>query len=790
MCCPGCIAVAELIESQGLDRFYDYRSAPAMKPGDDAVRPGRWAVYDRPELVERLCHRVSDDVSELQCNVAGVNCAACSWLIDRSLRSLEGVREVSVNPVTGETVIRFDPQRQQPSEILTRMAELGFDPQPRLPGGRFGSAASATRAELKRLAVAGLGFAQIMSLSAALYLGAFKSMEASFRSFFIYASMLVATPVVLYAGAPMFKSAWASLARRQLGMDVPVSLAMLAALGVSLLNAFRGTGDVYFDSATMFVFFLTVGRFLESRARHRAGSLFSTLDELLPQSARRKVGDSIEEVGTIELSIGDRVIVAPGEAVPADGELLTEEALFDESLLCGESLGRRRSAGEKVVGGSLNTGTRPVEILVRQIGSDTYVARVGSLLQTAMADRPAFLEMADRWASWFVGAVLAVTLVVGVYWSAVATSELTFQVVLSMLIVTCPCALSLAAPTAYAVALGRLARRGLLLRSARALERLCAVGTWLFDKTGTLTEGRLKVTHVELYGKLSRDECLAVAAALEAGVEHPLARALSGQSGSARAAEVEVSPGFGVQGAVEGHHYRLGSARYVGVTGSGPTAGPVVYLARDGEVLARIELADELRRHAAEAVSALRACRGEVLLVSGDSTGSVSSAARRLGIETYWSEQAPEDKLDLLATRQSRGEVVAAVGDGVNDAPLLARADVSVAMVSGSQLARASADIVFTSDDLRELASLPQRALATRRIIRQNLGWAVVYNLIAVPFAAAGILAPWMAAIGMSLSSLIVVGNALRLAGRIDAPAAHVTAAHERVLLSNPEATA
>ena len=765
-CCPGCRAVAELISSQGLARFYDFRSAPALRATEREGADDPWAVCDRPQVERRLTRSVGAGRKELRYRVDGVNCAACAWLIDRGLSVCDGVEDVSVDPVSREVLVSFDPERVRVSQILDATERYGFIP--RLGTGTIDeSDKRAARDELKRLAVAGLGFAQVMTLSAALYLGAFSAMDASYAGFFVFASMLIATPVVLYSGAPIFRGALTDLARGRIGMDVPVGLAISIALGASLVNAFRGAGHVYFDSATMFVFFLTLGRFLETRARHRAGGLVSALAELRPLSALRRQGEALERVGTVELEAGDLIVVEPGEAVPADGELVSVSGTFDESLLSGESLGRRRERGEAVLGGSLNVGRAPLEIRVTQADNDGYIDRVGSLLHRAMADRPAFLRLADRWASMFVAAVLVATAVTGGYWLYVQP-ERALDVVLAMLVVTCPCALSLAAPTAFAVSLGRLARLGLLCRSARVLERLGQVSVWLFDKTGTLTDGRTGIVRVDTLGQLSETESLALAAALEAGIEHPIARALRSVADVPGAEAVEYVVGFGVTGRVAGRSYRLGSARHVGRDPAEDDAR-CVYLADEEHVLARIVLADQIRPHAREAITAL-ATDADVALVSGDSMFAVSEAARTFGIDRFAALQTPEDKLARLRDHQAAGDVVAAVGDGINDAPLLAQADVSIAMVAGSQLAQASADVVFTGNDLRTLVRLPELARATRVIVRQNLAWAALYNLSALPLAAAGILAPWMAALGMSFSSLVVVGNALRLNRKLSDP--------------------
>ena len=777
VCCSGCLAVARWIESSGLGRFYEFRSAPAQRAGRDP-EAGRsdaeWQVCDRPAVERRFVRVLEPGRSELRCGIDGVNCAACAWLIDRGLGSLDGIEETLINPLSGETTVRFDPARVRPSAILAAIARFGFTPRPRPADSMEDTAAEATRAELKRLAVAGLGFAQIMTLSAALYLGAFKSMDPHFTGFFVLASMLVATPVVMYAGAPIFRGAWTDLAHRRLGMDVPVALAILIALGASLVNAFRGSGQVYFDSATMFVFFLTLGRFLESRARHRAAGVFTALAELKPVSATRRRGPSLERVGAIELVPDDHVLVAPGETVPADGVLVATQGLFDESLLSGESGGRRRQRGESVLGGSLNLSGGPVEIRITGIGADSYIERVGSLLQRAIADRPEFLRLADRWAGGFIAALLLLTTVAGSVWLQIAP-ERAFEVVLALLVVTCPCALSLAAPTAFAIALGRLARQGLLLRSARVLERFADVNSWLFDKTGTVTEGHVRVCAIEPLGPLDRSRCLAIAGALETGIEHPIARALqadlSPETHLESATEVEYRAGYGLTGTVAGRRYRLGSARHVGLDPEAGNTTQSIYLADQSGVLARFELADTLRAHAAEALAQLDRAGHSVALVSGDAPGPVQAAAQRLGIAQAFASRSPADKLTLLRELQQTGSVVAVVGDGINDAPVLAQADASIALVEGSRLAQAGAGILFTGKDLRLLARLPEWARRTRRVVRQNLAWAACYNLTAVPLAAAGLLAPWMAALGMSLSSLVVVLNALRLNRMLDTAA-------------------
>lgn len=771
VCCPGCRVVAELIAESGLGEFYRFRTGANARPSEMLLDRGRWQAFDRPELAARLTRELRPGREELRCGIEGLTCSACVWLVEEGLRRVDGVLASSVNPVSRQVLVEYDPRALTPSGVLAAIASLGFTPRPRTAAAGGAARGGEARAELKRLAVAGLGFVQVMMLAAALYIGAFKAMEPTFVRFFELVSMLIAVPVVIYAGAPIFKGAWVSLRRGRLGMDVPVALAIAAALGASLVNVFRGQGQVYFDSVTMFVFFLTLGRFIEARARHQAGSEAEALADLLPDSALRKSGDTLERIGTVELAVGDTVVVPPGETVPADGRLVSARGVLDESLTSGESAPRRRAVGDGVLGASINVGGAPIEVEITEIGASSYLERVAALLDRAIADRPSFVRLADRWAGKFVLLVLAATAIAGLVWWRLAP-ERAFDVMLAMLVATCPCALSLATPTALAVALAALAKRGLLLNSSRVLERVGRLSHWLFDKTGTLTVGEPNLVATELFGDVDAERCLAIAAALEAGIEHPLARALLRASGAPRGVAVEVTytPGAGVCGVVDARRYRLGSARFVGERGveEADADGSCIYLRDDESVLARFVVADAVRPSARAALARLGAAGARRVLVSGDRAPVVARIATRLGVDEWRAEQSPEDKVEYLRALRAQGATVAAVGDGVNDAPLLGAADVSVAMIEGSRLAQASADVVFTGRNLESLAELPLAATRTQRVVRQNLCWAVGYNAVALSAAAAGFLTPWLAALGMSASSVIVVLNALRVRGMLE----------------------
>jgi Cu2+-exporting ATPase len=611
---------------------------------------------------------------------------------------------------------------------------------------------------------------QVMMLAVALYSGDYYGMDEQMQTFMRWVSMLLATPVVFYASTDFFRNAWRDLRHRQVSMDVPVALAIGGAYSASVWATVTGGHEVYFDSVTMFSFFLLSSRFLEMGARHRAGQAAEALVRLLPATATR-IADGREEVVSVkDLVPGDRVLIRPGETVPADGLVIEGVSSVDESLLTGESMPRPREAGDELVGGSVNVES-PLVLRVEKVGEDTLVSAIVRLLDRALAEKPRLARLADRVAGWFVGVLLLVATGVAIWWSLNAP-EHAFAVTLSVLVVTCPCALSLATPTAVTAASGALTRLGLLTTRGHALETLAQVSHILFDKTGTLTRGMLQLTEVEILDpdRLERSRALELAAALESGSEHPVAKALSTHVERVPAVqELTALPGAGMQGEIDGRRYRIGKSDYVaelsGATPADASPGDATeVLLGDAEgLLARFSLGDELRPDADVAIHRLRELGLTVEILSGDTPGAVRRVAGELGVDGARAGMRPDDKLAHVRALQAAGHSVAMVGDGVNDAPVLAGADVSIAMGQGAQLAHASADMVVLSERLGALADGVRKARATRTVIKQNLGWAILYNISAVPLAAAGMVAPWMAAIGMSASSLVVVFNALRL---------------------------
>ena len=762
MCCEGCRAAAEFIRDAGLADYYKFRDAPAPRPRADA--DDAWVTYDRPEVQERLVRR-QGPLSSANLLLEGVRCAACGWLVERRLERRAGVTGIAVNPATGRARLEWRTGEVELSSLLRSIHALGYRPHVLGAADTVAVAERERRQALKRLAVAGLGMMQVMMFAVALYAGAFDGMDPVLRHYLRLVSMLVATPVLLYAGRPFLEGAWRNLAARQLGMDVPVALGLVLAWAASTWNTFTDRGEVYFDSVTMFTFLLLLGRFAEMSARHRAGSTSDALLRLQPVSATRVKDGVAERVVVTELAAGDTVLVAAGEAFPADGVLAGEATSVDESMLTGESAAVARRPGDAVMGGSINVG-RPARAVVSATGHDTVLAGIVRLLERAQTERPSIARLADRWASWFVAGVLLVAVSVAGAWTVVDPAR-AFEATLAVLVVTCPCALSLATPTAITAATAALARQGLLVTRAEALEGMSRARRVVMDKTGTLTTGQPVVHRCRPLGALDEAGCLALAASLEQASTHPIARAFARVEGPLRMPQqVDAEPGAGVEGTLDDTRYRIGRREFVAaLAGSRDADDAHTYLGREGEWLAGFEISDTLRPGAAAVVSRLQSMGLAVEIASGDHEAAVAAAARATGVSRCHARLTPDEKLALVRGIQGTGERVIMVGDGVNDAPVLAAASVSIAMGAGTSLAQTSADAVLMA---RELDALPEAIAVARRtvgIIRQNLAWAVAYNVVALPLAALGFIPPWAAAIGMSASSLLVVANALRLRG-------------------------
>ncbi len=778
VCCVGCRAVAEMISSTGLGSYYESRTAlPATFAATGTA--DEYAIYDHPEVQKTFVRRVNEHEREATLLLEGITCSACLWLNEQHLGALEGVTGIEVNYATRRAQVRWDESRIHLSRILAAVRDIGYQAFPSTLAAVDALRQRERRTSLWRLAVAGLGMMQVMMYALPAYLAEDGSMSTDIQALMRWASLLLTLPVMLYSCAPFFGGAWRDLRNRTLGMDVPVALGILAAFLASTVATVRGTGEVYFDSIAMFAFLLLLTRYLEQQTRQKAAMGLEYIVRALPASARKlpgfPLGDEQEEVPAVLLAAGDVVLVKAGESIPADGTVLRGETETDESLLTGESRPVYRAPGDAVVAGAVNR-ISPILMQVERAGDQTRASHIARLVERAASQRPRIIQVTDRIAAYFILAVLLIATATGIGWYFIDPSK-ALWITVAVLVVTCPCALSLATPTVLAVTTASLAKRGLIVTSARAIESLARVSHMVFDKTGTLTDGRLRLLRGVAHRGLTEVEALRLAGGIESQSEHPIGRAFL-QALGARRGEIPVPdfvrnvPGHGIEATIAGVRYRLGKRRWVCDTQieADPTDDEGtsqsltrVWMGDEDGVLAHFDFTDNLRRGASDLVRSFLSQGIRISLWSGDAQPVVQHTAAALGIEDYAGDLSPEDKLRRMQALQAQGALVAMAGDGVNDAPVLAHAHLSIAMGSGAVLAQAHSDVVMTSPDMGALAQGHHIAQRAMRVLRQNLAWALAYNVIALPLAIGGWLTPWMAGAGMAASSLVVMLNALRL---------------------------
>ena len=765
-CCPGCQAVAESIVAGGLEHYYQHRSDSSANP--EALPrqlQDELALYDRDD-VQRNFVRHAGELAEATLLVEGISCAACGWLIEKHLRNLPGVSEARLNLSNHRLLLSWADAELPLSTLLAELRHIGYAAHPYQPDKAAEQLAQENRSALRRLGVAGLLWFQAMMATMATWPEFNIDLSPELHTILRWVALFLTIPIVFYSCAPFFKGAARDLRTRHLTMDVSVSLAIGLAFGAGIWTAITGSGELYFDTVGMFALFLLTGRYLERRARERTAAATAQLVNLLPASCLRVGSDGqAERILLGELQCGDHVQVLPGAVIPADGCIVEGRSSVDESLLTGEYLPQPRRAGDRVTGGTLNVESA-LTVQVQALGQDSRLSAIVRLLERAQSEKPRLAEIADRASEWFLLFTLVAAAVIGLVWWQLDAAR-AFWIVLAMLVATCPCALSLATPTALTAATGTLHKLGLLVTRGHVLEGLNQVDTVIFDKTGTLTEGRLALRSIRPLGRLDSDQCLALAAALENRSEHPIARAFGRAARPADA--VNAVPGLGLEGVVDDLRLRIGQATFVcALSGAEIPAVPeqrgqwLLLGDRQGP-LAWFGLDDRLREDAAGLVAACKARGWQTLLLSGDSSPMVAEVAQQLGIDQAVGGMRPDDKLARLKQLQGAGHKVLMLGDGVNDVPILAAADISIAMGSATDLAKTSADAVLLSNNLNALVQAFTLARRTRRNIVENLLWASLYNGLMLPFAALGWVTPAWAAVGMSLSSLIVVLNALRL---------------------------
>ena len=777
VCCQGCKAVADAIVASGHAHFYQVRTEPSPTGSDllpDFLLENQ--IYDQDAIQKEFVHEISENEREASLILEGITCAACVWLNEQHIAGLRGVVDVHVNYASRRAWVRWDNSVIKLSEILQAVQTIGYRAFPYNPDQQQALRKREKHTHMRRLAVAGLFGMQVMMISVSLYSGAWTGMDVQFETLFRWLSLVLTLPVLFFSSATFFRSAWYDLTNRRVGMDVPVSLGIGVAFVTSLTAVIRGHGEIYFDSVVMFTFLLLVSRYFEWMARQRNNESVERLAHALPVTANILDEDGKDRpVAASLLKIGDIVVIRPGEVIPADAVVTSGISSIDESLLSGESRAVDKRAGDSLIGGSVNIES-PLQARIISVGSDTVLSSIHRMIEVAQSDRPPVARLADRIASRFIIAIISIAAAVSFYWWS-SGSENWLEITLALLIVTCPCALSLATPAALSAGLCRMQSLGLLVKKGRAVDTLDRVTHVVFDKTGTLTEAQPVLQQIICEDEAIKHHWLAVAASMEQQSEHPVARAFLQAAG-----ELEVLPaknlvnirGSGLTGDIDGEHYMLGSIEFTESRGGGAmppdwlkqieanAATPVV-LATATRVKAVFLIQDNIRCDAAELVRKLHKSGKKTILMSGDRNTVCKHVAEQTGIPSFYAELKPEHKMAKVKQLQREGARVLMVGDGINDAPVLSVPDVSIAVGGATALAKNSADIVMLGDKLQAVLDAMSSANKIQVIIKQNFSWAIGYNVCAIPLAASGFVSPWMAAIGMSLSSLIVVSNAMRL---------------------------
>jgi len=768
-CCPGCLAVAQTIGAAGLSSFYALRErecAPQRNADAAGQQPGEAGA------ASTLIRTGAGGLSDVALLLDGMRCGACVWLLETFLQRQPGVRSATVNFATRRAHLSFDGGETNLPSLLAAVARVGYRAFPYDPRRREALVRKESRSLLLRTSLALLAMMQVMMFAVPAYLSV-DGVDAEYLALMNWASLILTLPVMLYSAAPFFTGAWRDLRRLRPGMDVPIALGVAAAFASSAYATVALTGAVYFDSVTMFVALVLVARLLELRVREKAGDALESIAREAPQMADRldpyPGGQVCERVVAAALPAGAFVRVAAGASIPVDGMIVEGRSSVEEAVLTGESWPRAKAVGDTVMAGSVNRES-PLIVRVTSAGAATTLAALARLVERAANERPRIARLSDRAATMFVVALLAIAGIGAVVWWVIDPAR-ALPVTFAVLVVSCPCALSLATPAALAAAAGALGRRQILCVRSDTLETLSRVTHVVLDKTGTLTTGDVRMTGITACGAHDADVCKSIAASLEQGAAHPIARALAGAARDVWVArDITAVPGYGVEGSLDGVHYRLGRPDWVaGICTTPPPADAAtdaettIGLASAAGWHALLRFGDTLRPSAAALVAALRDMGLHVLLVSGDREATVRQAADAVGIADWRANASPDDKRASVGALQAQGAIVAMVGDGINDAPGLARANVSIALGNAAALTQWTADAVVLGGDLARVAYALRAARRTFRVIRQNLGWALAYNIVAIPLAITDHLSPLAAAAGMSVSSLVVVGNAWRL---------------------------
>ena len=790
MCCVGCQAVAQTIVDNGLTQYYAVRTEPANKGQglvpeqlqknkllDEAVLQSEFVFHSNEQGDGQ-----SQDNKEAILTIDGISCAACAWLIEMKLSKLVGLLSINVNATSQRATVKWQDSAVKLSDILLEIEDIGYQALPFKANEAELRNQKQSKAFIKRLGISGILMMQIMMIAVGLYFGAFADMAEHNKIYLRWVSFILAIPIIFYGALPFYTGAFRALKAKRLSMDVPVSIAILLAFSASAWATVTEQGEVYFESISMFTFLLLIGKFLEFRARSRAAQVSANLLKLMPMTATKVIinakanNDGTNEANTEELVAakmlvkGDLVIIKPGEVVPADGIITSGDSQLNEAMLSGEQLPVSKSINDNVFAGTIN-GDGNITVQVKKATSQSFLSQLIRLSEQSQAHKPKLAQLSDKIAQYFVAVILLTSIATALYWQQHMPEE-AFWITLSVLVATCPCALSLATPTGLTAATTRLNRDGIMVKSGHVMETMPQINCFAFDKTGTLTTGEFSIEQVKLIDNqlgFSQSDVLAVAAALEAHSEHPIAKPfVEHRDFSLLAEQVKVHSGCGVTGVINNTEFSIGKTSWLlaetdipALTDNNLTHANCLLVANK-QVIAGFYLVDKIRDEALDVLTTLNVAH-QSLLLSGDSQTACDEIANKLPLSKAFGGLSAQEKMQHIKASQQQGYKVAMTGDGVNDSPVFGAAHVSIAMGCGADITKSGADVILLNNKLTSINTLIKVSNRTRRIIFQNYLWAFGYNAIVLPLAVAGFITPYMAVIGMSASSILVISNSLRL---------------------------
>lgn len=790
MCCIGCQAVAQTIIDNGLTQYYTVRTEPAQK-GHPLVpeQLQKNKLLDEAVLQSEFIYQ-DKDCKEAILTIDGISCAACAWLIEMQLDKLDGLLSINVNASSQRATVRWQDDAVKLSDILLAIEHIGYQALPFKANDAEIRNKKQSKEFIKRLGISGILMMQIMMIAFGLYFGAFSGMAEHNKVYLRWVSFILTVPIIFYGALPFYTGAIKAIKAKRLSMDVPVSIAIILAFSASAWATVTQQGEVYFESVSMFTFLLLIGKFLEFRARSYAAQVSANLLKLMPMTATKvvfsddsnvdnKPGNTVQSeqqqcpqkeimVAAKQLVPGDMVIIKPGEVVPADGLITAGASQLNEAMLSGEQLPIDKTINDTVFAGTLN-GDGNITVQVKQASSQSFLSQLIRLSEQSQAHKPKIARLSDKIAQYFVALILLTSIATAIYWQQHMPEE-AFWITLSVLVATCPCALSLATPTALTCATTRLNRAGIMIKGGHVMETMPQINCFAFDKTGTLTTGEFTISDIDLLdtsAQYSRAQILAIAAALEAYSEHPIAKPFAEyRDYNLIADQVKVHSGQGVSGIINNIDYAIGKYTWLekntSFDKSANLNGANCVLMANKKVIAAFYLMDKVRDDAFEALSILNV-NNKTLLLSGDSQLACDTLAKTLPLDSAFGGLSAQDKMQHIKDAQAQGYKVTMTGDGVNDSPVFGAAHVSIAMGCGADITKSGADVILLNNKMSSINTLIRVSYRTRRIILQNYLWAFGYNAIVLPLAVAGYITPYMAVIGMSASSILVISNSLRL---------------------------